>query len=415
MPSQLQQQDPEIYASIQAETTRQEYELELIASENYASKAVMEAVGSVLMNKYSEGYPGKRYYAGQVNIDVVENLAIERARELFGAEYINVQPLSGSPANLAVYLGLLNPGDTVLGMSLDQGGHLSHGHPLNFSGLLYKIVSYGVGKTTETIDMDEVERIAIESKPRMIIAGFSAYSRDLDWKRFRDIADKVGAYLMADISHIAGLVAGKVLTNPVPFCDVVTTTTHKTLRGPRGAIIMSRAALGPALARAVFPGVQGGPHENLIAAKAVAFREALLPSFEVYAKQVVANAQTLAANLSSQGLRVVSGGTDNHLMLLDVFGSLGVTGKEAEHALEEVGISTNKNMIPFDPRKPLDPSGIRIGTPAITTRGMGRNEMEILGNIMIRTLKNRESVSELEKIKQEVKELCVKFPLYSKN
>jgi len=230
MPSQLQQQDPEIYASIQAETTRQEYELELIASENYASKAVMEAVGSVLMNKYSEGYPGKRYYAGQVNIDVVENLAIERARELFGAEYINVQPLSGSPANLAVYLGLLNPGDTVLGMSLDQGGHLSHGHPLNFSGLLYKIVSYGVGKTTETIDMDEVERIAIESKPRMIIAGFSAYSRDLDWKRFRDIADKVGAYLMADISHIAGLVAGKVLTNPVPFCDVVTTTTHKTLR-----------------------------------------------------------------------------------------------------------------------------------------------------------------------------------------
>lgn len=331
----------------------------------------MEAAGSVLMNKYSEGYPGKRYYAGQVNIDVVENLAIERARELFGAEYINVQPLSGSPANLAVYLGLLQPGDTVLGMSLDQGGHLSHGHPLNFSGLLYKIVSYGVDKTTETIDMDEVERIAIESKPRMIIAGFSAYSRDLDWKRFRDIADKVGAYLMADISHIAGLIAGKVLTNPVPFCDVVTTTTHKTLRGPRGAIIMSKAALGPALARAVFPGVQGGPHENLIAAKAVAFKEALDPSFHTYAKQVVENAQTLAANLASQGLRVISRGTSNHLVLLDVFGSFGITGKEAEHALETVGISTNKNMIPFDPRKPLDPSGIRIGTPAITTRGMG--------------------------------------------
>ncbi|NDK19400.1 serine hydroxymethyltransferase [Candidatus Gracilibacteria bacterium] len=414
MSSLLAQQDPEIFASIEAETTRQEYELELIASENYASKAVMEAAGSVLMNKYSEGYPGKRYYAGQTNIDVVENLAIARAKEIFGTEYVNVQPLSGSPANLAVYLGLLQPGDTVLGMSLDQGGHLSHGHPLNFSGLLYNIVSYGVDKTTETIDMDEVERIAIESKPRMIIAGFSAYSRDLDWKRFRDIADKVGAYLMADISHIAGLVAGKVLTNPVPYCDIVTTTTHKTLRGPRGAIIMSKENLGPALARAVFPGVQGGPHENLVAAKAVAFREALLPSFEVYAKQVVKNAQTLAANLAAQGLRVVSGGTDNHLMLLDVFGSFGITGKEAEKALETVGISTNKNMIPFDPRKPLDPSGIRIGTPAITTRGMGAAEMEILGNIIVRTLKNREDANELEKIKQEVKNLCVKFPLYTK-
>ncbi|EKD29684.1 MAG: hypothetical protein ACD_78C00317G0002 [uncultured bacterium (gcode 4)] len=414
MSSLLAQQDPEIFASIEAETSRQEYELELIASENYASKAVMEAAGSVLMNKYSEGYPGKRYYAGQTNIDVVENLAIARAKKLFDAEYVNVQPLSGSPANLAVYLGLLQPGDTVLGMSLDQGGHLSHGHPLNFSGLLYKIVSYGVDKTTETIDMDEVERIATESKPRMIIAGFSAYSRDLDWKRFRDIADKVGAYLMADISHIAGLIAGKVLTNPVPYCDVVTTTTHKTLRWPRGAIIMSKENLGPALARAVFPGVQWGPHENLIAAKAVAFREALLPSFEVYAKQVVQNAQILATNLSLHGLRVVSGGTDNHLMLLDVFGSFGITGKEAEKALEEVGISTNKNMIPFDPRKPMDPSGIRIGTPAITTRGMGASEMDILGEIIVRTLKNREDTSELGKIKQEVKELCVKFPLYTK-
>ena len=256
MSSILKEQDLEIFDSIQAETVRQEYELELIASENYASEAVMEAAGSVLMNKYSEGYPGKRYYAGQTNIDVVENLAISRAKELFGAEYVNVQPLSGSPANLAVYLGLLNPGDTVLGMSLDQGGHLSHGHPLNVSGLLYKIVSYGVDKTTETIDMDEVERITIETKPRMIIAGFSAYSRDLDWKRFRDISDKVGAYLMADISHIAGLIAGKVLENPVPYCDVVTTTTHKTLRCPRGAIIMAKENLGPAIARAVFPGVQ---------------------------------------------------------------------------------------------------------------------------------------------------------------
>lgn len=413
--STLRDQDPEIFASIQAEATRQEYELELIASENYASQAVMEAVGSVLMNKYSEGYPGKRYYAGQVNIDIVENLAIARARELFGAEYVNVQPLSGSPANLAVYLGLLSPGDTVLGMSLDQGGHLSHGHPLNFSGLLYKIVSYWVDKTTETIDMDEVERIALESKPRMIIAGFSAYSRDLDWKRFRDIADKVGAYLMSDVSHIAGLIAGKVLENPVPYCDVVMTTTHKTLRGPRGAIIMSKENLGPAIARAVFPGVQGWPHENLIAAKAVAFREALLPSFGEYAKQVIENAQILATHLSSQGLRVVSGGTDNHLMLLDVFGSFGITGKEAEKALEEVGISCNKNMIPFDPRKPLDPSGIRIGTPAITTRGMKSKEMQILADMIIRTLKSKDNASELEKIKQEVKELCIRFPLYPKN
>lgn len=413
--SLLRQQDPEIYSSIQAETTRQEYELELIASENYASPAVMEATGSVLMNKYSEGYPGKRYYAGQINIDIVENLAIARARELFGAEYVNVQPLSGSPANLAVYLGLLSPGDTVLWMSLDQWGHLSHGHPLNFSGLLYKIVSYWVDKTTETIDMDEVERIALESKPCMIIAGFSAYSRDLDWKRFRDIADKVGAYLMADISHIAGLIAGKALENPIPYCDVVTTTTHKTLRGPRGAIIMARENLGPAIARAVFPGVQWGPHENLIAAKAVAFKEALSPSFQDYAKQVIKNAQALAKNLASEELRVVSGGTDNHLILLDVFGSFGITGKEAEKALEKVGISTNKNMIPFDPRKPLDPSGIRIGTPAVTTRGMKEEEMNILGGIIIWTLKNKDDFMELEKIKQEVKNLCMRFPLYSKN
>lgn len=415
MTSILQDQDKEIYDSIQAETTRQEYELELIASENYASPAVMEAAGSVLMNKYSEGYPGKRYYAWQTNIDIIENLAITRAKELFGAEYVNVQPLSGSPANLAVYLGLLQPGDTVLGMSLDQGGHLSHGHPLNFSGLLYKIVSYWVDKTTEMIDMDEVERIAMSTKPRMIIAGFSAYSRDLDWKQFRDIADKVGAYLMADISHIAGLIAGKALENPVPYCDVVTTTTHKTLRWPRGAIIMAKEHLGPAIARAVFPGVQWGPHENLIAAKAVAFKEALLPSFEIYAKQVIKNAQALAKHLSDQGLRVISGWTDNHLMLLDVFWSLGITGKEAEKALEEVGISTNKNMIPFDPRKPLDPSGIRIGTPAITTRGMGTNEMMLLGNIIIETLKNRDNKDKLSELKQEVKALCLKFPLYSKN
>lgn len=410
--SYIQKQDPALFTMIQAETARQEDELELIASENYASPAVMEAAGSILMNKYSEGYPGKRYYAGQIHIDEVENLAIERAKTLFGAEYVNVQPLSGSPANLAVYLGLLKPGDTVLGMSLDQGGHLSHGHPLNFSGLLYNIVSYGVDKETETIDMDDVERIAVETKPKMIIAGFSAYSRDLDWKRFRDIADKVGAYLMADISHIAGLIAGKALENPVPYCDVVTTTTHKTLRGPRGAIIMARESLAPAIARAVFPGVQGGPHENLVAAKAVAFGEALKPEFSTYATQIIKNAQALGKVLSGGGIRVISGGTDNHLLLLDVFGSLGVTGKEAEHALESVGISVNKNMIPFDPRKPLDPSGIRVGTPAITTRGMKEPEMEIVGNIILEALKNKDEEAKLTALKQEVLSLCRKFPLY---
>lgn len=409
----LEQEDKELFNHIKNETIRQEYELELIASENYASKAVMEAVGSVLMNKYSEGYPGKRYYAGQEHIDAVENLAIERAREIFGAEYINVQPLSGSPANLAIYLALLQPGDTVLGMSLDQWGHLSHGHPLNFSGLLYKMEAYGLDKTTEMIDMDEVERIAMETKPKMIIAGFSAYSRDLDWKRFRDISDKVGAYLIADISHIAGLVAGKAIENPVPYCDVVMTTTHKTLRGPRWAIIMSKETLGPKIARAVFPGVQGGPHENIIAAKAVAFKEALSPSFEIYTRQVIKNAQVLAKGLMDQGIRVISGGTSNHLILIDVFWSLGITGKEAEKALEEVGISTNKNMIPFDPRKPLDPSGIRIGTPAITTRGMKEKEMEALSGIIAKTLKNKDNHWELLKIKEEVRNLCVQFPLYA--
>lgn len=410
----LSQTDPRLFGYIQSETTRQEYELELIASENYASKSVMEAAGSVLMNKYSEGYPGKRYYAGQVHIDEVENLAIERARALFGAEYINVQPLSGSPANLAVYLGLLQPGDTVLGMSLDQGGHLSHGHPLNFSGLLYKIVSYGVNKETEMVDMDEVERIAMESKPRMIIAGFSAYSRDLDWARFRDIADKVGAYLMADISHIAGLIAGKVLINPVPYCDVVTTTTHKTLRGPRWAIIMARESFGPALARAVFPGVQGWPHENLIAAKAVAFGEAIEDDFKVYSRRVIDNAIVLAKTLQEAWFRIVSGGTDNHLMLIDVFWSFEVTGKEAEITLEKIWISVNKNMIPYDPRKPMDPSGIRIWTAAITTRWMREIEMKTIADLIFEAISNKDNENRLVELKQQVRELCIKFPIYNK-
>ncbi|PZM86704.1 serine hydroxymethyltransferase [Candidatus Gracilibacteria bacterium] len=410
----LKNTDKEIFDLINLEKERQENELELIASENYASLDVLEAAGSILSNKYSEGYPGKRYYAGQENIDKIENLAISRAKELFQAEYVNVQPLSGSPANLAVYLGVLNPGDKVLGLSLDQGGHLSHGHPLNFSGLLYEIIPYFLDKNTELIDMDEVERLALEHKPKMILAGFSAYSRNLDWKRFREIADKAGAILMADIAHIAGLVAGGVLENPVPYCDIVTTTTHKTLRGPRGAIIMSKEKFGPQIARAVFPGIQGGPHENLIAAKAVAFKEALQPEFKEYTKQVIKNAKVLAEALQKNGFRIISGGTDNHLILVDVFGSFGVTGKEAELALEKVGLSVNKNMIPYDPRKPLDPSGIRLGTPAATTRGMKEEEMLKIAKIFTETIKNHQKEEILKNLKKEVLELCKKFPIYKK-
>ncbi|ATU05557.1 serine hydroxymethyltransferase [Candidatus Gracilibacteria bacterium HOT-871] len=410
----LKNTDKEIFDLIVSEQNRQENELELIASENYASLDVLEAAGSILSNKYSEGYPGKRYYAGQENIDKIETLAINRAKELFGAEYVNVQPLSGSPANLAVYLGVLNPGDKVLGLSLDQGGHLSHGHPLNFSGLLYEIIPYFLDKQTELIDMDEVEKLALEHKPKMILAGFSAYSRNIDWKRFREIADKVGAILFADIAHIAGLVAAGALENPVTYCDIVTTTTHKTLRGPRGAIIMSKAKFEQQLARAVFPGVQGGPHENLVAAKAVAFKEALQPEFKEYAKQVIKNAQTLALELQKNGFRIISNGTDNHLILLDVFGSVGVTGKEAEVALEKIGLSVNKNMIPYDPRKPLDPSGIRIGTPAATTRGMKETEMLQIANFITKAIKNHQDENYLTNLKNDVIELCKKFPIYEK-
>ncbi|RKW21989.1 serine hydroxymethyltransferase [Candidatus Gracilibacteria bacterium] len=410
----LKNTDKEIFDLIVSEQNRQENELELIASENYASLDVLEAAGSILSNKYSEGYPGKRYYAGQENIDKIETLAINRAKELFGAEYVNVQPLSGSPANLAVYLGVLNPGDKVLGLSLDQGGHLSHGHPLNFSGLLYEIIPYFLDKQTELIDMDEVEKLALEHKPKMILAGFSAYSRNIDWKRFREIADKVGAILFADIAHIAGLVAAGALENPVTYCDIVTTTTHKTLRGPRGAIIMSKAKFEQQLARAVFPGVQGGPHENLVAAKAVAFKEALQPEFKEYAKQVIKNAQTLALELQKNGFRIISNGTDNHLILLDVFGSVGVTGKEAEVALEKIGLSVNKNMIPYDPRKPLDPSGIRIGTPAATTRGMKETEMLQIADFITKAIKNHQDENYLTNLKNDVIELCKKFPIYEK-
>ena len=409
----LQQNDPKLAEMIAREATRQDQEIELIASENYVSKDVLEANGSILTNKYSEWYPGRRYYGGCHIIDEIETLAIERAKELFGAEYVNVQPLSGSPANMAVYMGLLNPGDKVLGLSLDQWGHLSHGHPMNFSGILYDIIPYFLDKQTEEIDMDEVERLALEHKPAMILAGFSAYSRNLDWKRFREIADKIGAILFADIAHIAGLVAAGIIENPVPYCDVVTTTTHKTLRGPRGGMIMAKEKHAKALARAVFPGLQWGPHENLIAAKAVAFWEALKPEFKEYQKQVVKNAQTLATQLQKNGFKIVSGGTDNHLMLVDVFAWFGVTGKDAEKALEDVGLSTNKNMVPYDTRPPMNPSGIRVGTPAATTRGMGEEEMLEIADIFTQAIKNYEDETVLQSQKQRVLDLCKRFPIYS--
>ncbi len=409
--SAIQKEDPQIYEIIKREEQRQKEGIELIASENYVSTAVLTAMGSILTNKYSEGYPGKRYYGGNEIIDQVENLAIERAKELFGAEHVNVQPLSGSPANLAVYMALLQPGDKVLGFSLDQGGHLSHGHPLNFSGKLYTIIPYFVDKKTELIDMDEVEAIAMREKPKMILAGFSAYSRSMDWARFRAIADKCGAYLFADIAHIAGLVAGKQLENPIPFCDVVSTTTHKTLRGPRGAMIMCREQFASAIDKAVFPGVQGGPHDHINAAKAIAYGEALKPEFAEYSKAVIANARALAGALQEKGYRIISGGTDNHLMLVDVFGSKGITGKEAEKALEKVGISINKNMIPFDPRKPLDPSGVRLGTPALTTRGCGVADMKTVVDLIDETLAHREDDAALAAIHEKVKTFSLRFPV----
>ena len=402
---------PEIYKVIKAEEKRQKEGLELIASENYVSPAVLEAMGSILTNKYSEGYPGKRYYGGNQIIDQAENLAIDWAKKLFGAEHVNVQPLSGSPANLAVYMALLKPGDKVLGFSLDQGGHLSHGHPLNFSGLLYTIVPYFVDKKTEIIDMDEVERIALKEKPKMILAGFSAYSRNMDWKRFKQIADKIGAVTFADIAHVAGLIAGKQLESPVPYFDVVATTTHKTLRGPRGAMIMCKEPFAKAINRAVFPGVQGGPHDHINAAKAIAFYEAMKPEFRTYAAETIKNAKALAKAMQQLGYKVVSGGTDNHLMLIDVFGSKGVTGKEAEQALEQVNISVNKNMIPFDQRKPLDPSGIRLGTPALTTRGAKIKEIKMVANLIDRAIMNKDKENELKKISLEVKQLSLSLPL----
>jgi len=399
--------DPEIEALVEKEWQRQNSGLELIASENYPSPEVREALASPFMFKYSEGYPGKRYYAGNENVDTVENLACERAKKLFQAEYVNVQPLSGGPANIAVYMAFLEPGDTVLSLALDHGGHLSHGLKANFSGRFYNFIHYHVDPKTFIIDMDEVEKLTAEHKPKMIVAGFSAYSRNLDWQRFRTIADKVGAILFADIAHIAGLIAGKVLENPVPLCDVVGTTTHKTLRGPRGAIIMSKEKYGKKLARAVFPGVQGGPHDHVTLAKAIAFGEALKPEFSKYTKQIISNAQTLARTLINSAIPVLTGGTDNHLLLLDV-SSLGTDGAEIEILLNDAGIRVNKNLLPFDRGTPQAPSGIRLGTPALTTRGLRELEMELIGQWIAEIIKEKQ-VSDSQKV--AIKELALRFPI----
>jgi len=403
--------DPDIARAVASEVHRQNAGLELIASENFVSTAVLEAVGSVLTNKYAEGYPGKRYYGGCEFVDVAEQLAIDRAKELFGAEHANVQPHSGAQANMAVYLALLQPGDTVLGMNLAHGGHLTHGHPLNFSGKLYSIVPYGVRQDDERIDYDELERLARAHHPKMIMVGASAYPRVIDFPRIAAVAKEVGAAMVTDMAHIAGLVAAGVHPSPVPHSDFVTTTTHKTLRGPRGGLILTREAFAKDLDRALFPGVQGGPLMHVIAGKAVCLREAMEPGFAAYQRQVVANAARLAAGLAAAGFRLVSGGTDNHLMLVDVF-SKGITGKVAEAALGKAGITVNKNAIPFDQNKPMIASGIRIGTPAVTTRGMGEAEMDLVAELIARVLQSPDDDAALGRVRGEVEALCRKFPLY---
>lgn len=408
--SAIQPVDPEIFELIEREKKRQKEGIELIPSENYTSAAVMEACGSILTNKYSEGYPGKRYYGGQENIDSIENLAIARAKQLFGAEHVNVQPYSGSPANTAIYFALLNFGDTVMGLKLDHGGHITHGLPIAFSGKAYNFVQYEVDKETGRIDMEAVRKLALEHKPKMIVAGFTAYPRDIEWKKFKEIADEVGAITMADISHTAGLIAGGALESPVPFFDVVMTTTHKTLRGPRGAIIMCKEKFAKDINRAVFPGLQGGPHEHIIAGKAIAFGEALKPEFKEYAAQVRKNAHYLAEAMKKKGFTLISGGTDTHLILADLTNK-GVPGKQAQMMLDEVGITLNKNTVPFDPRSPMDPSGIRLGTPAVTTRGMKEPEMDRIADWLDRVISNIDDHALHAKIKEEVKEMCLKFPV----
>ena len=408
----LHEDDPEIAAAIDNEARRQHEGLELIASENFVSEAVLEAAGSMFTNKYAEGYPGKRYYGGCEFTDVVENLARDRAKKLFGAEHANVQPHAGSQANMAAYAAVLSPGDTILGLNLAHGGHLTHGHHLNFSGKMYKIVPYGVPKETETIDYDELEKLAEKERPKMIIGGGSAYPRIIDFARMRQIADKVGAIYLVDMAHFAGLVAGGVHPSPVPHAQIVTSTTHKTLRGPRAGVILCKADLAAAIDKTVFPGMQGGPLVHIIAAKAVCFHEAMQPEFKDYARQIVANAKVLADELATQGFRIISGGTDTHVMLVDVFAK-GMLGSEAEKALGEAGITVNKNAIPFDTNPPLKPSGIRIGTPALTTRGMKEAEMRQIGKWIAEALRQRHDPAVLGKIRRQVLDLAEAFPLYA--
>ena len=411
MPLSLAQSDPEISAAVQHEVQRQHEGLEMIASENFVSQAVLEAAGSVFTNKYAEGYPGKRYYGGCEYADVVENLARDRAKQLFGAEHANVQPHSGSQANAAAYMAIIQPGDTILGLDLAHGGHLTHGHKLNFSGKLYRVASYGVRKDTEVIDYDELEQIAEREKPKMIIGGGSAYPRTFDFARMRQIADKVSAFFVVDMAHFAGLVAAGVHPSPVPHAHITTTTTHKTLRGPRAGLILCQQGLAASVDRSVFPGQQGGPLIHVIAAKAVAFKEALQPEFKIYAKQIVSNAKALAESLMAEGYRVVSGGTDTHLMLVDVFVK-GMFGSEAEKALGDAGITVNKNAIPFDVNPPMKPSGIRLGTPALTTRGMREQEMRVIGRWIVEALDHRSDPAHLAKIRAQVLDLAEQFPLY---
>ncbi|MBI5903507.1 MAG: serine hydroxymethyltransferase [Deltaproteobacteria bacterium] len=403
--------DPDIYEAIRLETERQEYKLELIASENLVSEEVLEAAGSVLTNKYAEGYPGKRYYGGCEHVDTVERLAIERARKLFGCSHVNVQPHSGSQANMAVYMAALKPGETVLGMNLSHGGHLTHGSPVNFSGQLYNVVFYGVRKDDHRIDMDQVRDLARKRRPKMIVVGASAYPRTIDFKAFRDVADEVGAVVMVDIAHIAGLVVAGLHPSPVNEAEFVTTTTHKTLRGPRSGMIMCREEFAKAVDKAIFPGIQGGPLMHVIAAKAVAFKEAMQPAFAEYQKQVISNARVLSIEIMNRGYDLVSGGTDNHLMLVDLT-KREITGKEAEEALVKAGITVNKNTIPFETRSPFVTSGVRIGVPAATTKGMKEAEMKQIASLIDRALKDRASEESLASIKNEVRELCARFPFY---
>ncbi|MEB7408794.1 serine hydroxymethyltransferase [Mammaliicoccus sciuri] len=412
--SLIKKQDEELFKAMEKEFDRQNNNIELIASENFVSETVMEAQGSVLTNKYAEGYPGRRYYGGCEYVDIIEDLARDRAKQLFGGEHVNVQPHSGSQANMAVYFVALEPGDTVLGMNLSHGGHLTHGAKVNFSGKLYNFVEYGVSEENEQIDYEEILRVAKEAQPKLIVAGASAYPRQIDFKKFKEIADEVGAKLMVDMAHIAGLVAAGLHQNPVDYADFVTTTTHKTLRGPRGGMIFCKEEYAKEIDKTIFPGIQGGPLMHVIAGKAVSFGEALQPEFKEYQKQVIKNAQKLAATLEDEGLRIVSGGTDNHLICVDVKGSLGITGKLAENALDEVGITCNKNTIPFDQEKPFVTSGIRLGTPAVTSRGFDEEAVEEVGRIIALVLKNPEDEQTLKEAHERVLSLTSKFPLYNK-